>query len=369
MPTSRPRIEWMDLVKGTTVLIVVVFHTVIHMQTITKDDTATTVWVSGMNVLEPMRMPLFFLVSGMLAAGAIGRPWRLSRRRTYGMTYLYVLWSAIFFTVAALYLHSGVLATLREFPGHLLVGGSGYWYLYALLLYFIVAKALHRYPALIVVGIAIGLNLLRAPVAQWNRDYAVNVDASSAMTSIITNLVFFLIGAYYKELFGRITRWASWSWVVVLLVPAIGYGIWRSAHPALSELTFFPISMVWIVACVMGASLLVKRQGPRKFGTFFGARTLPIFVVQFPLLLCLASYLRRHDPALMHSSVVQILFPIVMTVVLVGAALLTYWVTRNNVGRYLFEAPAWAVREPAARPSQAQELESASVRDFSPASR
>ena len=71
----------------------------------------------------------------------------------------------------------------------------------------------------------------------------------------------------------------------------------------------------------------------------------------------------------MHSSVVQILFPIVMTVVLVGAALLTYWVTRNNVGRYLFEAPAWAVREPAARPSQAQELESASVRDFSPASR
>ncbi|MDP2013599.1 MAG: acyltransferase family protein, partial [Actinomycetota bacterium] len=76
METARPRIEWMDLVKGTTVLLVVLFHSVIHLDAISKEDNVTSVWSTSMNVLEPMRMPLFFMVSGMLAAGAVSRPWR-----------------------------------------------------------------------------------------------------------------------------------------------------------------------------------------------------------------------------------------------------------------------------------------------------
>ncbi|MDO8733155.1 MAG: acyltransferase [Actinomycetota bacterium] len=358
METSRPRIEWMDLVKGTAVLVVVLFHSVNHMESITKDDSVSAVWFTSMNVLEPMRMPLFFMVSGMLAAGAISRPWRRSRRRTYGMTYLYILWSAIFFTVVALYVNSGFVAAISQFPGRLLVGSSGYWYLYALLLYFIVAKLLCRYPAWIIVALAIGLNLLRAPVAQWNRDFMVNLDAGSAMTSIVTNLVFFLIGAYYKELLAQITRWASWLWVAGLLVPAIAYGIWRSANSSTWELTYLPVSLLWIVAGAMAAYLLVQWEAPRKFGTFFGARTLPIFVVQFPLLMCLSSYLHNNNPAYMQNAIVQVFFPVAMTSMLVGAALILYWVTRNNFGKYLFEAPGWVVREPRALKQEHALLES-----------
>lgn len=369
MESSRPRIEWMDLVKGTTVLVVVLFHSVIHMEAISKDDNVTSVWFTSMNVLEPMRMPLFFMVSGMLAAGAIARPWRMSRRRTYGMTYLYIMWSAIFFTVVALYVNTGFVAAISQFPGRLLVGSSGYWYLYALLLYFIVAKLLRRYPMWIIVALAVGLNLMRAPVAQWNRDFFVNIDAGSAMTAIVTNLVFFLIGAYYKELIAQITRWASWLWVGVLLVPAIAYGIWRSAVPSTWEQSYLPISLIWIVAGVMAASLLVQWEAPRKFGTFFGARTLPIFVVQFPLLMCLSSYLRNNDPAYMHNPIVQAVFPIVMTAMLVAAALLLYWVTRNNIGKYLFEAPAWAVREVHAGKSESVSLDPSGARDLSQAAR
>ena len=369
MQPSRPRIEWMDLVKGTTVLIVVLFHTVMHMQAITRDDEATSLWVTSTNVLEPMRMPLFFLVSGMLAAGAVARPWHVSRGRTYGMAYLYVLWSAIFFLVVSVVLQAGLVTSIREFPGHLLVGGSGYWYLYALLLYFVVAKALRRYPAWIIVAIAIALNLLRAPVAQWNRDFAVNIDASSAMTSIVTNLVFFLVGVYYKELLGQITRWASWRWVALLLAPAIGYGIWRSGSPSILEQTYLPISLLWIVACVMAAHLLVRSQGPRKFGTFFGSRTLPVFVVQFPLLMCLAWYFRTSDPEYMHNPLVQVFFPIVTTALLVSAALLISWMTRGNVGRHLFVAPAWILRPADARLTQAPVLESTGDWSLSQASR
>ncbi len=371
METARPRIEWMDLVRGFAVILVVLFHSVVHMQSITRGEPVSDVWFTAMNVLEPFRMPMFFLVSGMLATGAIARPWKMSRRRTYGTTYLYILWSAIFFTVVAMYFNSGFAAALSQFPRELLVGSSGYWYLYAVLLYFIIAKLFRRYPAWIIVGVAVILNLLRGSVAQWNRDFMVGIDAGSAMTSIVTNLVFFLIGVYYKELLTQIMRRSSWLWVAVLLVPAISYGIWRSDHPSMWEQTFLPISLAWIVAASMASYLLVRWEAPRKFGTYFGGRTLPIFVVQFPLLMCLASYLHNNNPAYLQNPIGQLLFPIVVTSLLVAIALLLYGATRNNIGKYLFEAPAWAVREPSARKleREAQDSNSADAPDLSQASR
>lgn len=336
----------MDLVKGSSVLLVVLFHAEIHMYKVQSDGVAANIWHTFMLVTEPLRMPIFFLVSGMLAAGALSRPWNKSRRRTYGMTYLYVLWSAIFFTVVAFYVKETPIEALIDFPRRLIVGSSGYWYLYALILYFIIAKAARRWPLWIIFGVAVALNLLRAPVAQWNRDYVINIDGASSMTSIAVNLVFYLLGAYYKEIITWISERASWIWVSAIVVVVSAYGLWRTTVPEYTEVTYLPISLGWIVAGVMTAELLVKHQGPRDFGTFFGARTLPIFVVQFPLLMALSSYLRNHRPEYLHNEFVQAVFPILATLIMVGIALALFRITQNNRGRFLFEAPRWAVREP-----------------------
>ena len=351
----------MDLVKGTSVLIVVLFHAEIHMYKVVPDGVASNVWHTVMMVIEPLRMPIFFMVSGMLATSALTRPWNKSRRRTYGMTYLYVLWSAIFFTVVALYIKETPVEALLEFPRRLIVGSSGYWYLYALLLYFIIAKACRRWPLWIILGIAIVLNLLRAPVAQWNRDYAFSIDEGSAMTSIAVNLVFYLFGAYCKEIITWISERASWLWVLGIVAVVSAYGLWRTSAPEFIETTYLPISLGWIVAGVMAAELLVKRQGPRNFGTFFGARTLPIFVVQFPLLMVLSSYLRNNRPEYLQNEVVQIFFPIVATVIMVIIALVLYRVTQNNRGRFLFEAPQWVVQAPRSTPPPGEEKQVSST--------
>ena len=340
----------MDLVKGSSVLLVVLFHAEIHMYKVQPDGVATNIWHSLMIVIEPLRMPIFFLVSGMLAAGALSRPWNRSRRRTYGMAYLYVLWSGLFFTCVYLLFHQKLFEAFLSFPGELLVGSSGYWYLYALLLYFVIAKAARRWPLWLVFGIAVALNLLRAPVAQWTRDYAFSIDVGSSMTSIAVNLVFYLLGAYFKEVISWISARASWFWVVSIVVVVSTYGLWRLSVPEYSEMTYLPISLGWIVAGVMAAQLLVKHQGPRKFGTFFGARTLPIFVVQFPLLLLLSNYLKNQQPQYLQYEIVQILFPIGATVIMVAIALFIYRITQSNRGRYLFEAPSWVVRASSGTP-------------------
>jgi threonine dehydratase len=298
-----------------------------------------------MNVIEPLRMPIFFMVSGMLATSAMSRPWRMSRRRTYGMAYLYILWSAIFFIVVALYIHETPVEALLNFPRRLLAGSSGYWYLYALLVYFIIAKALRRWPIWIILAIAIALNLLRSAVAQWNRDFMYSIDVGSAMTSIVTNLVFYILGVYYKEIISWVADRASWWRVVTIVALVSAYGIWRNSAPEYWEMTYLPISLAWIAAGVMAAHLLVEYEGPRRFGTFFGARTLPIFVVQFPLLMALSSYLRNNRPEYLSIPAVQVVFPLLVTLILVFAALFLYRVTQKNIGKYLFEAPRWAVGE------------------------
>ena len=345
----------MDLVKGSSVLIVVLFHAVIHMYAVVPDGSASDGWHTFMNVIEPLRMPIFFMVSGMLATSAMSRPWRMSRRRTFGMTYLYILWSAIFFIVVAFYIHETPVEALLNFPRRLLAGSSGYWYLYALLLYFIIAKALRRWPVWIVLVIAIALNLLRAPVAQWNRDFMYSIDVGSAMTAIVTNLVFYILGVYYKEIISWIADRASWWRIAITIAFASAYGLWRNSAPEYWEMTYLPISLAWIAAGVMAAHLLVVYEGPRRFGTFFGARTLPIFVVQFPLLMALSSYLRNNRPEYLNISAVQVVFPLLVTLILVFIALFLHRVTQKNIGKYLFEAPRWAVREDrSSSPSQVE---------------
>ncbi len=345
----------MDLVKGSSVLIVVLFHAVIHMYAVVPDGSVSNGWHTFMNVIEPLRMPIFFMVSGMLATSAMSRPWRMSRRRTFGMTYLYILWSAIFFIVVAFYIHETPVEALLNFPRRLLAGSSGYWYLYALLLYFIIAKALRRWPVWIVLVIAIALNLLRAPVAQWNRDFMYSIDVGSAMTAIVTNLVFYILGVYYKEIISWIADRASWWRIAMIIAFASAYGLWRNSAPEYWEMTYLPISLAWIAAGVMAAHLLVVYEGPRRFGTFFGARTLPIFVVQFPLLMALSSYLRNNRPEYLNIAAVQVVFPILVTLILVFIALFLHRVTQKNIGKYLFEAPRWAVREDrSSSPSQVE---------------
>ncbi len=271
------------------------------------------------------------------------------------MTYLYVLWSAIFFIVVAFYFRETPLEALAAFPRQLMVGSSGYWYLYALLLYFIIAKTLRRWPLWIPLAIAVVLNLMRAPIAQWNRDYVVNIDAASSMTAIAINLVFYLLGAYYKEIITWISERASWLWVIAIVVIASSYGAWRTTVPELAEVSYLPISLLWIVAGVMAAELLVEYRAPRRFGTFFGQRTLPIFVVQFPLLLVLSSYLKNNRPEYLHNEFIQTVFPLLVTFTIVVIALLLYRITQNNWGRFIFEAPRWAVREPRATSSAVTE--------------
>ncbi|MDG4793191.1 acyltransferase [Micromonospora sp. WMMD1082] len=169
------RLAWADVAKGGCILLVLLWHVI--MKDYLQFDWRLDLPVAGawgtLGELLPMRMPLFFTISGMFAAHAVRRPWRsVGRPRIARFLYLYGVW---------LLIHTAVLALAPDFPtdratspGELLaqltVTPSNLWYLSALALYFVLAKALRRVHPAVLLGAAGAAGRPRPPDAADLRD-------------------------------------------------------------------------------------------------------------------------------------------------------------------------------------------------------
>ncbi len=345
MPQTRPRIEWMDLVKGSAILVVVGSHAVILMEPVTHGQFAQTAWSLIITVLEPMRMALFFMISGMLATAAITKPWGKVRRRTWGMAYLYVLWCLIFFAFVYAYAPLPILEELRWVVRNLLVAGNGYWYLYALVVYFVLARVTRRWPIWILLAVGVVLNLMKAPLLDINREYFNSIETGSMMVKVLQNLVFFLIGLHFKELLTQIARYATWPRIIALSLVLTVAGVVRFKVEWFWEQSYLPASMLFIVLGIMLSSKLIELKGPRDFGSRIGTQTLPIFVLQFPFMLMLQQVFKNDDVALFNTWGFALIFPAAFTAFVVVFALWLHRITLNNPARFLFEIPEWASRD------------------------
>jgi hypothetical protein len=150
-------VQWADAAKGVCIILVVAWHVGLPVPGL---------WGTLGEQFLPLRMPLFFAISGLFAANAVHRPWRaVARGRIAGFLYLYALW---------LLIHTVVLASTPDFPtdratsalglvAQLTITPSNLWYLYALALYCTLAKATRRLPT-----------LHRFLVAQTQREQATN---------------------------------------------------------------------------------------------------------------------------------------------------------------------------------------------------
>ncbi len=321
----KRRMDWVDLVKATSVLLVVFMHATNTLADL-AGDTAVAGFLHTVNaVVEPLRMPVFFLVSGMLAASAVSRPWRSSTGRTTGMLYLYVVWMVMFLGMQALF---GL--SIGQPVWAVLFAKSGYWYLYAIALFFVIAKLVRNQPVWIVLAVALVPNLLRPFVHQFFE----SVVPGSLYTSMAMNLCFFLAGVYFKDVVAGVAEKATWTHTIVLGAVAIPFGVWWMTSPALIGQTYFPVSLL-LVAFGISLAVQVTRHGAPAWVGFIGARTLPIYVWQWPVIFVVS--LVVPGAALAHP-LAQLLFPVLVTA-LVGAS--AVWLHARPFTKHLFTAPAW----------------------------
>jgi uncharacterized membrane protein YcfT len=273
----RTREPWADVAKGACILLVVLWHVI--TKNYLQVDWRLPVPLPGAwgllgEQLLPLRMPLFFAISGMFAVTAITRPWRsIARSRVARFGYLYAVW---------LLIHTAVLALVPDFdtaratgPLQLLeqltITPSNLWYLLALAVYFTVAKAARRLPTSLVLTVALALSAIVAAgllATPGNRG------------GLLQNLVFFLAGVRLRPLMEGLARAANWRRLALLGGGyALGLVVLYLA-PAAVPL----VSVVAVAFGVTAAALAARSPVVARVLGDIGRRTLPIYVLHMPVL-------------------------------------------------------------------------------------
>ncbi|MDO9458159.1 acyltransferase family protein [Nocardioides sp.] len=335
------RMRWADVAKGVCIVLVVLWH-------VTRKDYLQLPWDLGVpvtgawgqisEVLLPVRMPLFFLISGLFAARQLDRPWaRVWSGRVAPVLYLFVLWTLVHTVV--LQLTPGFDTAVADGPLDLLVQltvtPGNLWYLLALAAYVVVARGTRRVPH----G-ALAAALLLSAVAA-----AGVVPTPGNRYGLLTNLVWFLLGTRVPRLgpvVGRLTRPRARTVVVAVAAFAVGAVAWQ----ALGAGTWFGVrpvlGLLGIAAGTAVASVvsLVPRWGEVLAG--LGRQTLPVYVLHLPLvaLVHLGSARLVGEGSWAAGSLPLALgYPVVVSVVVVTACLTLHRLLVAAGAGWLFVAP------------------------------
>lgn len=265
---GNTRVAWVDVAKGLSVALVVWHHVA---NALTAQGWGPDVLRDTSAGLGIVRMPLFFLASGIFATRTLAGPWRrVLERRVLFFAWLYVLWVVVryvWFAVLAHGLDLGAWPSPVRIATQLAVPDSALWFIHALAVFALLARATRRGPPAVRIGAAA---ILSALVGGGLLDVG-----SYAWRSMALNLVFFVVGV---DLSRGVRRAAAAltgrrAWVVAAGATALVAALGASdvAHVPGSRLV---TSAVALVAGVGLANLRAGR-GPQ----WLGSRTLEVYLV------------------------------------------------------------------------------------------
>lgn len=279
-PASRE--GWADALKGLLVVLVVLWHVVLKSTLQVDWQLGLPVpgaWGLTVDTVWPFLMPAFVLVSGVFAAGALDRPWSaVLRPRVLRFAWLYLLWSLIH--TAALWAFpefpTFVPRSVAEFVEAVTISPMSTWYLYALVLYFVVAKALRRVPPVVVVAAAAALSVVVSSGL---------VEVVSNRGQLLGDLVFFVLGASLAPWLRRVVPGVRLRVVLGLLaVYAAAFAAVRATGSATVPGAWLALSLLGSGAVLAASPWLARLRAVGAVLARLGRRSLPIYLLHMPLL-------------------------------------------------------------------------------------
>lgn len=295
-PPPAAREPWLDVARGVTILLVVLLHADLMLEEV--GERSMPVHLLALS-LYPLRMPLFFLVSGILAAGMLARPaGRVLRDRVLHYLWVWGLWTALGYGLVNAW---AIPATGLENIGHMFdprtdplvhlrTSSNWAWFLYALALFFGLALLLRRLPAGLHMAIAV---MLAIPgLFDWGDTRELRVlDRFYFYPYFVAG---WLGAARIRGIVPRLGRWPlvaglclAWAGATVIAHEAG----WLDGKPGRLVLSFLAVP-----AALSGAALLAARLPAlaRPFARL-GTRTLAIYLLH-PWVLLLLLQLDRPGP-------------------------------------------------------------------------
>ncbi|MFK3677007.1 acyltransferase family protein [Microbacterium sp. NPDC090218] len=311
-----PRVGWPDVAKGICIILVVLWHVVTKVAVgLPGAGPVTDVWVTLNAQLLPLRIPLFFLVSGVFAARAVlgsdGSSWR---RRAGRLALLYVVWVLIQTFVLAL---TPEFDTARATDGwellaQLTISPTNLWYLLALAVYLLIGRLTRSLPT----GLVLSVAFVIAAVAG-----AGLIPDLGNLWQLVQNLFFFLLGLRLRAVVERFARVSGVGVVLALagvyvgalaIVSVLGIRLWPGVWPLLS---------LTAVAFGVSSSVLLDQSAgavarPLRW---IGRHTLPIYVLHMIPLALLDAGL--HAVGWRTTPVLEAVGPVVLTATVIAICL------------------------------------------------
>lgn len=335
----------MDTAKAAAILLVVLYHvagTGVTMLFPGTSSLALTVWNELSRTLVPVRMPLFFLAAGMLASKAVHRPWRASwRSRFADILWPYLLWSLVFSLVAGFAYRPADPWGYTTFSlGTILQGGTAYWFLPVLVVFFVAAKLLRGHPHLTTI-VALLLVVAQPAVKRLIPEFVPDALAVNIGRVVIFALWYF-IGCYASM---QVKRLADTGTRALVVGAVVMYG--GLAYLVYGRGTELPVVTVMTITGLVGAIMLsvwASRFAPvRAASGYLAARTLPLYLVH-PVLLAVLGGLAAFfgggkSPLPQDLAVLNVAAVPVLVVAVTAGSLVAYDLAVGSRFRWLFKPP------------------------------
>jgi threonine dehydratase len=337
---ANDRYAWVDVAKGICILLVVLYHVVAFhlLDSFVLPPLIRTAWTAVNMGLVPLRMPLFFIISGLLSARAIALEWKNAvAPRAISLYYLYAIWLLIHFVwfqfapdVADTHL---VLESPQGLISNFLLANTTLWYLYALAAYLVIAKIARGYKWCVLAAAGV-INV--AVAAEW-------LPTNGLVHSILENLVFFLIGAYAPAF---VLKLADETRRRVRTITSIAIVGGLLVVKRLFDADTFPglLLVVSVAACIAGIAGTAWAVEARVPGTKLLARigraTIGIYVLHVLLLSIVQAIVFRGEPVTLPGGTAStIIYPILLTAAIAAASLGTQSLLERARLGVLFRAP------------------------------
>lgn len=321
------RMEWMDLLRGTAIVLVILFHAIGTPWWLFEIDVPEWMYVLA-DAFGPFRMPMLVMMSGMLVSRALTKPpGRYLSGKARTLLWPFAVW-AVFEIFTVDWLTDGGASSILD-PAEWLDGYTHLWFLPYLASYYVIALVLRALPAWLVA------------LAMWQ----LSIIAPGYLSHFLYLGGFFFAGKAIFAHLDSVRRWLTPPMALLLAGTGIALGVMATrGADVLNQAEWVPMSLAGILALI--ALALRLPPGAARWLRAIGRDSIVYYLPHLPVGIAVVRLLVENGVPVPPWALVA---AATASSLLVGGVLAT--LRHNPLVGWLFEWPWGAGRSRTDQPS------------------